>query len=217
MPAVERVQFRGAGPEALNYEGVLTLPDGGGPWPGVVLCHAHPYYGGSMDLPLMVALGDVLAARGLLTLRFNFRGVGASAGAIAGGAGEVDDVLAALDFLWLHPVMAGHCPGLGLVGYSFGGWAALMAAERWAQELCGFVGVAFGATLAAPDWTPAYRGPKCFIHGMRDQVVSPALFEEFYARVPAPKEKHLLPADHFFIGREGEVASISADFLRAQL
>ncbi len=217
MTTFERVQFRGTGPQALSYEGVLGVPDGGGPWPGVVLCHAHPYYGGSMDLPMIIALGEQLPERGLITLRFNFRGVGQSAGEIAGGAGEVDDVLAALDFLWLHPLMQGRCPGLGLAGYSFGSWAGLVAAERWPQGLCAYVAVAFGATLAEADWTPAYPGPKCFIHGTRDQVVSPALFEEFYARVPEPKEKHLLPADHFFIGREGEVASIAADFLRAHL
>ena len=214
---VETVQFRGRGPRALSYEGVLHMPSGGGPWPGVIVCHAHPYYGGSMDLPMVIAVADGCAARGFIALRFNFRGVGQSLGEPTGGEGEIEDVLSALEFLWLNPLVQSQCAGVSVIGYSFGSWAALRAAERDPLRLCAFVAIGFGATLAAPDWTPTYTGPKCFIHGTRDQVVDPELFETFYARVPEPKEKHLLPADHFFIGREGEVAQIAANFLKAHV
>lgn len=215
--ATEVVQFRGRGPGALSYEGVLHEPPGGGPWPGVIVCHAHPYYGGSMDLPVCIAVANACAARGFIALRFNFRGVGESTGESTAGEGEVEDVLAALEFLWLHPLVQSKCAGVSVAGYSFGAWAGLRAAERDPGRLCAYAGIGFGATLAESDWLPAYPGPKCFIHGARDQVVELERFEEFYARVPEPKEKHVLPADHFFIGRENMVAGIVIDFIQTHV
>jgi alpha/beta superfamily hydrolase len=216
LPAfsVEAVRFRGTGPHAPSYEGRLHAPAGGGPWPGVVVCHAHPHRGGSMDGLVLETLADICAARGIIALRFNFRGVGGSTGTSTADDHELDDVHAALDFLALHPLLAEHA--LALAGYSFGSWAALRTAEREPQRVRACVGIGHAA-LPGYDWLPTYPGPKCFIHGARDQVVPLARFEEFYAIVPEPKERHVISADHFFIGAHGEVADIAAEFLRRVL
>ena len=61
-----------------------------------VLCHPHPQFGGTMHDPVLDRLAAALERRGVACLRFNFRGVGASAGEHDGAGGEVDDLLAAV-------------------------------------------------------------------------------------------------------------------------
>jgi alpha/beta superfamily hydrolase len=93
----------------------------------VVLCHPHPLYGGSMHSPVPLALAKTLADRAADTAawaRFNFRGVGASAGTYDGGQGEVDDARAVIEHL------RAAAPGapVSVAGHSFGSWVGLRAA-----------------------------------------------------------------------------------------
>ncbi|MDP6107210.1 MAG: CocE/NonD family hydrolase, partial [Candidatus Brocadiia bacterium] len=74
------------------------------------------------------SLAAGLLERGIATLRFNFRGVGASEGVYDGGAGEEDDARAALATLSAEPAVDGQ--RLGLAGYSFGAGVAVGAAAR---------------------------------------------------------------------------------------
>jgi len=87
---------------------------------GLVLCHPHPLYGGDMDNPVVIRAAEVAREVGLVTLRFNFRGVGASEGSHDKGLGEQDDVRAALTTLRAR---LGGGP-MGLAGYSFGAWVS---------------------------------------------------------------------------------------------
>ena len=66
--------------KGLTLEGIIALPDGEGPFPGVVMCHPHPLMGGNMDNNVVVAVTFGLADAGIASLRFNFRGVGNSQG-----------------------------------------------------------------------------------------------------------------------------------------
>src|SRR5438874_12204216 len=100
--------------QQLTLEARLAVP--ASPGGGVVICHPHPLYGGDMDNPVVVRAQEVCAGLGLATLRFNFRGVGASGGVHAGGVGEQDDASAALDTL--AKSIAGGV--LAIAGYSFG-------------------------------------------------------------------------------------------------
>src|SRR5437660_6831001 len=93
---------------------------------GLVICHPHPLYGGDMDNPVVVRAQEVCAGLGLATLRFNFRGVGASGGVHAGGVGEQDDASAALDTL--AKSIAGGV--LAIAGYSFGARIAAQVGAR---------------------------------------------------------------------------------------
>ena len=64
---------------------------------GVVIAAPHPLYGGSMDSPAVNEIAYAAGKAGLASLRFNWRGVGASAGAISGEADDADaDYRAAL-------------------------------------------------------------------------------------------------------------------------
>ncbi len=82
------------GPERL--EGVLHE---GAALGGAVICHPHPLYGGSMWNGVVEAMEEGFSKAGFTTLRFNFRGVGASTGHYDGGAGETEDLVAACQFL----------------------------------------------------------------------------------------------------------------------
>src|SRR5581483_8373503 len=87
----------------------------------VVLGHPHPQYGGTMHTKTIYQATKALARIGCVVLRFNFRGVGRSAGVYDEGNGEREDFRAALDFMTARypgvPVWAG--------GMSFGSWIAL--------------------------------------------------------------------------------------------
>ncbi len=84
---------------------------------GVVVTHPHPLYGGNMHNNVVSAIVQAYRQAGYSTLRFNFRGTGASEGEHENGIGEQQDVEAALAYL----------SDLGkrvidLAGYSFGAW-----------------------------------------------------------------------------------------------
>ena len=110
----------GAGPTLLTgpagtLEARLAAPEGA-PRALAVICHPHPLFGGSMDNKVVTTLERVFLARDCATVRFNFRGVGGSAGVHDDAQGEVDDLRAVVQQAqdWL--------PGLPLwlAGFSFG-------------------------------------------------------------------------------------------------
>src|SRR5436190_19929094 len=77
-----------------RLEATLRIPDVE-PTAIVVIAHALPTHGGTMRTPIMAAIARACAEHGWYALRFNFRGVGASAGEWSGGRDEVDDLSAA--------------------------------------------------------------------------------------------------------------------------
>src|SRR5512138_1985506 len=91
------------------------------PRAAVVFAHPHPQFGGTMHTKAVFQGAKGLVRAGCAVLRFNFRGVGRSAGEFDRGEGEMDDFKAALDY------MAARYPGLPLwaAGFSFGAWVAL--------------------------------------------------------------------------------------------
>src|ERR1700733_12098605 len=95
-----------------------------------IVCHPHPLMGGTMDNKVVTTVARSLRESGIPTLRFNFRGVGASAGSFDEGIGETADADAVASW------GAGHWPGRTLViaGFSFGGSVALRLAQRWSAE-----------------------------------------------------------------------------------
>ena len=80
----------------------------------VIVCHPHPQYGGNMHDGVVAAISDAFLCQGVDTCRFNFRGVGQSAGTFDQGRGEVDDLLTVIE--WASDGY--QC--IYLAGYSFG-------------------------------------------------------------------------------------------------
>src|SRR5215510_5381374 len=177
----------------LSLEALLALPDT--PSAGVVICHPHPLYGGDMDNPVVVRVQEVCAGLGLATLRFNFRGVGGSGGAHAGGVGEQDDARAALEFL----SRATGAP-TAIAGYSFGSRIAALVA-------CGDPRIEGLALIAPPlgmyDFAcvEGVRAQTLVVAGTNDSYCPAPDFARLGARLPSATKVSIEGADHFFFGK----------------
>src|SRR5439155_26471338 len=108
--------------DGLSLEGELRRPDGAARG-SAVLCHPHPRQGGSKDHPLLWAIRNDLAARGLAVLAFNFRGVMGSEGSYGGGTIELMDARAAIS-----RVRSDTAGPTVVAGWSFGAHVALREA-----------------------------------------------------------------------------------------
>ena len=187
--------------------------------PGVVVCHPHPAFGGRMDTPLVVALDDALAAAGLSTVRFNFRGLGGSGGVATGGLAEHADVCAAT--AWLR---AQGAPRVALVGYSFGALMATRAAAD-GEPVAAVAAVGFPTTIIGDhadrlaDVARALgRGaPFLFLSGNRDVFCELDRVRR-WAEPPHVELQVLDGEGHFFAGAmQDEVARRVAAFIAGHL
>ncbi len=88
-----------------------------------VIAHPHPLFGGTMDNKVVTTLARAFFESGAATFRFNFRGVGETAGAHDEGRGETEDMLAVID----HARSTTGALALKLAGFSFGGAVATRA------------------------------------------------------------------------------------------
>ena len=163
----------------------------------VVLCHPHPQFGGTMDNKVVQTLARAFLQLGYRAVRFNFRGVGMSAGQWDEGRGEVDDALAVV-----ATERAAH-PGLPLAlgGFSFGGYVAAQAADRLqaagqpVQRL-----VLVGPATSRFAMPAAVAPDTVVIHGESDDVV-PLASTLDWAR-PQVLPVIVLPGvGHFFHGQ----------------
>jgi hypothetical protein len=161
---------------------------------GFVLCHPHPLYGGDMDNPVVIRAAEVAQAAGYATLRFNFRGVGASEGTHDKGLGEQEDVRAAMATLASRLPAGGP---VGVIGYSFGAHAAARATRPGDSPL-GLV----APPLGMYDWGFLGRGggPLLLTAGTRDDYCPAAALHQL-AEQSGAQARVIEGADHFFFGK----------------
>ena len=175
--------------------------------PGVVITHPHPLFGGSMNNNVVWTAERAFHQRGFATLCFNFRGVGRSTGTYGEGEVEVEDVVAALDFL------GERTPGpLYLAGYSFG---AFVAGRALLQGLAVRAAVFIAPPIAFMDlsWLPGVPGLRLVVAGDQDDLCPLAELRQMLAgTAAAPEIRVIAGADHFFGGREEELFQVLRDF-----
>lgn len=159
-----------------------------------IVCHPHPLYGGTMHNKVVFRLARAARRAGAAVLRFNFRGVGLSAGQHANGIGEQDDLRAAIDH------MTARYPDLplALAGFSFGSRVALRvycANLRIERLLCA------GTPVAIGDWSFLERcsGAKFFLHSSNDEHGPKDVMQRVFDRAADPKQLTWVESsDHFF-------------------
>ncbi len=144
-----------------------------------------------MDNKVVQTLARAFVQLGYRALRFNFRGIGQSAGAWDEGRGEVDDALAAI----AAQRQAGEA--LVIAGFSFGGYVATQAAARLADKAERVVLVAPAVVNFSAAPVPA---DTLLIHGEQDDVV-PLAASFDWARPQALPVTVLPGAGHFFHGQ----------------
>jgi alpha/beta superfamily hydrolase len=167
---------------------------------GVALvCHPHPLQGGTLDNKVVQTLAKTFFGLGYVAVRFNFRGVGQSAGTFDDGNGETDDALAVLA---RARARFGASLPVALAGFSFGSYVQTRLAERVAAERLVLVAPAvkrFAVRNVAPE--------TIVIHGDEDDVVP-------LADVLAWASPQQLPivvfpgCGHFFHGRLPQLSRI---------
>lgn len=177
-----------------------------------VVAHPHPLFGGTMDNKVVQTLARALVHSGWEVVRFNFRGVGASAGEHDVGRGEAQDLV--------HVVRQVAPTGpLALAGFSFGAFVTTHAVEAlWDEgqiEKIVLVGTATSRFDPAP--LPAAAHPRTLVlHGEADDTV-PLQSVMDWAR-PQILPVTVVPAGgHFFHGQLPLLKSLVVRHLTARL
>lgn len=205
--------FRPPRPEALvlegpagNIEAILEAGDNA-PGDGVaVVCHPHPLYEGTMHNKVVHMLARSMQRLGLVTLKFNFRGVGDSDGQYAEGFGETDDALAVAD--WLRDRWPDS--PLWLAGFSFGAMVAIRCANRRDTAQLITVAPAVHKFEGLVDNQRDQPGcPWLLIQGDADDVVDcDQVIDWFNGLAPGPELLVVPGADHFFHGRLNDLRDV---------
>jgi alpha/beta superfamily hydrolase len=170
-----------------------------------VICHPHPLFGGTMENKVVTTVARALRETGIPTLRFNFRGVGASEGAFDQGNGETADADAVASW------GAERWPGRTLVvaGFSFGGYVALRLAQlREAQqrEPRLLITIAPAVQRFDANSTAAPRCPWLIVQGDADDVVDAAAVIDWAGNLDPKPQLVVMPGvGHFFHGRLQEL------------
>ena len=192
-----RLDFAQAGPER----------DPAAPVAFAVVCHPHPLFGGTLTNKVVHTLARTFNDAGMASLRFNFRGVGGSAGTHDEGRGEVQDALAVVRYGRARWPQA----QLWLAGFSFGAAVAVRASLE--GRPAGLVAVAPAVDrIDIAAVTPTC--PWLVLLGNADDVVPPARILDWAQGLrPQPSIQVMAGAGHYFHGRLPELRDHVAAFL----
>lgn len=158
-----------------------------------VICHPHPLHGGTMHNKVVTITERALRELGLDTVRFNFRGIGNSAGTFDDGEGESEDLARVVD--WARRVRPGA--DLWLAGFSFGSYVALRNAQRLDADALITIAPPVGRwqfeSIELPDC------PWLVVQGEEDEVVDAnAVFEWIDQLDVSPQLVRMPETSHFF-------------------
>jgi alpha/beta superfamily hydrolase len=158
-----------------------------------VICHPHPLGGGTLHNKVVFRVARGLENANVATLRFNFRGVGASGGRHEEGAGETKDVVAAIE--WMRQ----KHPGLKRIvgGFSFGAWVA----SRVACELPDVAAIfLIGTPINRYDFNYLRDcdKPMLFLHGTQDEYGDVEKLDKLVGTLRNAQSVIVTGADHFF-------------------
>ena len=201
--------------DGVRLEGELRLPEGD-PRASAAICHPHPRHGGSKDHPILWAIRNELAHRGLAVLAFNFRGVMGSGGTYGGGRDEIRDARAAIGRV------REEVPDRPTVvcGWSFGANIALREAlDDGRVEALALVGLPLvHADLELPKLPGsselrAFRVPVLLLAGERDEFAPSAELREMGRDLGDARVEILTDTDHYLWRREREAAAVIGEFV----
>lgn len=206
---IARLPLRIAG-HAGNLEALLTRADApvaAIPYT-VIVCHPHPLHGGTMNNKVVHYLAKSFNELGAIAVRFNYRGVGHSAGTFDNGVGETDDALAVCN--WVRDAYPDHA--IWLAGFSFGAYVAMRASQHYSPA--GLVCVAPAVRLFDFSQLQTVTCPWLVVQGDDDKVVSYDDVTSWIHKLsPAPTYVPMADVGHFFHGRLNELQQVVTDFI----
>jgi len=211
--------------EGLALEGRLSYADDTlAPAAAVLICPPHPFLGGDMDNNVIAALTTALAAAGVPTFRFNYRGIGASE-CSRDLAGDLEQFWTASTcpdyeaeilvdgtnaFAELERPLPPPLP-LSVIGYSFGTLPAITIARSPRVKRLALI----SPPLSKWSLSPPARELACGVfYAPGDFACPEARLQSLYESLPQPKLLRTFDdADHFFVGREADLADAVRGFL----
>lgn len=177
-------------------EALLTEPEGSTPHAFAVVCHPHPQHEGTMHNKVVHTLARAFTDAGMPAMRFNFRGVGKSAGAYDEGEGETADAAAVA--AWLQARFPGT--RLWLAGFSFGAYVAVRASRE--LDCAGLVTVAPAVSRFDFSRLGMPGCPWLLVHGDQDEIVDVDDVVDWVNTLdPGPELTIVEGSSHFFHGR----------------
>ena len=179
---------------------------------GVVITHPHPLYGGTMHNPVVETVQSTYQEHGYATLRFNFRGVGSSQGHYDNGAGEQDDVRAAVAFVRDKAV-----PAVDLAGYSFGAWVNAGVAFEQGTPIESMMMVSPPVGFIEFENDNALSCLKLVVTGSRDDIAPPDRIRDLLPTWNPDAQFEIIDGcDHFYSGQLDNLQAILTSFLQSQ-
>ena len=175
----------------------------------VVFAHPLPTEGGTMHTKVVYQSAKALSRIGCAVLRFNFRGVGRSAGSWDEGTGEQEDFRTAVDYA------TRTYPGIEVwaAGFSFGSYIAMTVGAS-DDRICTLIAIAPPVNKYDFSAVAGSTKPKFIVHGLQDELIPLKAVREFYARLQDPKELiEIDRANHLFEGQAVEVGEALEDLL----
>jgi alpha/beta superfamily hydrolase len=182
------------------------------PSASAVVCHPLTTHGGTLHNKVVFRAARGLENANIATLRFNFRGAGASGGQFDGGEGEQDDVTAAIEWSkWKHPgkkLFAG--------GFSFGSWVSTRVACERPDIHAVFL---IGTPVNKYDFSylEHCEKPMLFIHGTEDEHGDVNKVEKLVQRIRNAESVIVSGADHFFTKQLDAVEQTIREWAEEQL
>lgn len=175
---------------------------------GVVVTHPHPFYGGNMDNPVVMAAADAFWDKGYSVLRFNFRGTGKSGGRFDDGNGEQADVIAAVSFLRVKGLRE-----IALAGYSFGSWVNCRALDRL-PDIARHIMISPPVAMLDFDSVSSLPAETLIVTGSEDTIAPYSLIKSHAAEWnPEPRLRVIEHCDHFYGNALDELESVISSFI----
>jgi hypothetical protein len=187
-----------------NLEGQMIESESNLPF-GIVICHPHPMFGGTMANDIVRAVYKYFGNQGYPALRFNFRGVGNSPGWFTDGEGEREDAISAVQFLCSQQPAIER---ILIIGYSFGAMIGASIIDEM-DIIWGYIAISYPFTMLPRYISQAQSSkPKLFLMGEQDDYTSIEAFRTNFDLMPEPKTQQLFPnVDHFWQGSETQLCS----------
>jgi len=192
-----------------KLEALLETPAEAKPIASVVVCHPHPQHGGTMHNKVAHTLARSFVRLGFAALRFNFRGTEESDGHFDDGKGELDDALAAVN--WMRDSIPDQ--PMWLAGFSFGAAVAIRVAVE--EDVDGLISVAPAVSRFASGLSGQPQCPWLIVQGDEDELVDiDETVDWFNSLDPGPELLIMQGAEHFFHGRLIALREVVSGFVK---
>jgi len=186
-----------------ELEGIIYFPSESGKYPGVIVLHPHPAFGGSMENNVVNAICDSLQKNGIIAFKFNIRNPNIQK--------AIQHTKNSLEFFMSIEQLDSQ--KIGVCGYSWGSRVVLGAFYN-DPKIKFLIGVSPPLSMMKFDFLLNSEKPKLITIGTRDQIIPIDLINDFFKKLKDPKELETFHTDHIYIGVEKKLSDKVIQFVK---